>query len=114
MVIFDAVRGWLRRRQAGRLALTRKAPDATHLGAPQWVLLESVGSASLGAMYTDLLRHARIPVNVQQWGAGSGAFGGVPVGVRLLVPSERLAEARAILHLGETPADPMEAGEDEG
>ncbi|MBF6590416.1 MAG: hypothetical protein IVW57_07770 [Ktedonobacterales bacterium] len=37
-------------------------------------------------------------MRIEQWGAGSGALGGLPVGVRLLVPQDLLAAAREILH----------------
>lgn len=36
----------------------------------------------------------------QEWGAGSAAMGGASTGVRLLVPEDRLAEAREVLDLG--------------
>jgi hypothetical protein len=76
----------------------------------EWVLLESVGSAPLAGMYTDLLRQAGIPVRLEQWDPGSGAFGGLPVGLRLLVPMEMLAAAREILQIGDSEPDVGERG----
>jgi len=54
-------------------------------------------------MYADLLDQAGIPVLSQEWGGGSAMVGGVPVGVNLLVPQERLAEAKEIV--GEDEAE---------
>jgi len=65
----------------------------------EWVLLESVHAAALGSLYQQVLANAGIPVRLREWGGGSALLGGVPVGVSLFVPSNRLDEARAILQL---------------
>jgi hypothetical protein len=74
-----------------------------------WVLIESVGSASLGAMYADLLQQAGIPVRIEQWDPGSGALGGLPRGMRLLVPQECESAAREVLQMHD--ADEVGEGE---
>ena len=93
------LRSWPRRgRTDHTLAST---PPRTTSSRLRWVLVESVGSAPLGAMYADLLQQAGIPVRVEQWDAGSGAFGGLPRGMRLLVPQECLNAAQEVLHVDE-------------
>lgn len=72
------------------------------------MLLESIGSAPLAGMYTDLLRQAGIPVRLEQWDPGSGAFGGSPVGLRLLVPAELLEAAREVLQIDDAAPDDAE------
>jgi hypothetical protein len=62
-----------------------------------WMLVESVGSAAMGSLYQQVLREAGIPVLAREWGGGSALIGGVPVGVSLFVPRDRLAAARAAL-----------------
>jgi hypothetical protein len=62
--------------------------------------VESTGSPALGSVYTQVLQQAGIPVLTQQWGAGAGAMGGAATGVRLLVPEDRLGEAREVLDVG--------------
>lgn len=74
----------------------------------EWVLLESVHSAALGSLYMQQLARAGIPVMPREWGGGSAMLGGVPVGVSLFVPDDRLDEARAIL---DTEVEP-DAGPD--
>lgn len=112
---------WLRRlieRQkdprTGRELTPRGARSRADQSGPMWVVVESVPSAALGAMYTDLLHQNGIPVQAREWGAGSGAFGGVPVGVRLLVPAEQLAAAREILGVDEAGEQVGEERVDEG
>lgn len=63
----------------------------------RWIVLESYNSMALGEMYLNLLHSARIPVSIQQWGGGSAVVGGAPMGLRLLVPEERLEDARAVV-----------------
>ena len=93
------LRGWPRR---GRTDHTRAiTPPQTKPSQLRWVLVESVGSAPLGAMYADLLQQAGIPVRIEQWDAGSGAFGGLPRGMRLLVPQECLKAAQEVLNVVE-------------
>ena len=65
--------------------------------AYQWEVVASVNSAPLGGMYADLLRQANIPVLARGW--QSVPMAGAPIGVTLLVPQERLAEAQTILGL---------------
>ncbi len=65
----------------------------------QWAVVVGVNSAPLGGMYADLLRQAGIAVLTQGW--QTVPMAGAPIGVTLLVPRERLAEARAILGLDE-------------
>ena len=67
--------------------------------AYQWEVVASVNSAPLGGMYADLLRQANIPVLARGW--QTVPMAGAPIGVTLLVPQERLAQARAILGLDE-------------
>ena len=92
---------WLRRLRGGSEEglVPRKEPAARH----EWAVVGSYASAPLGAMYADLLDQAGIPVLRQEWGGGSAMLGGVPVGVSLLVPQERLAEAKEIV--GEDEAE---------
>lgn len=66
----------------------------------QWAVVASVNSAPLGGMYADLLRQANIPVLAQGW--QTVPMAGAPIGVTLLVPQERLAEAQTILGQDET------------
>jgi hypothetical protein len=47
-----------------------------------------------------VIQQAGIPIVARQDGAGAGAMGGAPTGVSLLVPEERLAEARELLDAG--------------
>lgn len=54
----------------------------------------------MGSLYIQVLRRAGIPVLAQEWGAGAGAMGGALTGLRLLVPEDRLDEARETLGLG--------------
>lgn len=86
---------WLRRLRGdpGQALVPQKkrAPER------DWAVAGSYSSAPLGAMYADLLEQAGIPVLRQEWGGGSAMLGGVPVGVNLLVPQDRLAEAREIV-----------------
>jgi hypothetical protein len=73
------------------------------------MLLESVHSAALASLYGQQLERAGIPVMPREWGGGSALLGGVPVGVSLFVPEDRLQEARAILAVDDEP----DAGGDE-
>jgi len=92
---------WLRRlRGISDQALAPRKERASEHG---WVVFGSYSSSALGAMYADLLDQAGIPVLSQEWGGGSAMVGGVPVGVNLLVPQERLAEAKEIV--GEDEAE---------
>lgn len=54
----------------------------------------------MGSIYMQVLQQAGIPALTRQDGAGAGAMGGAPTGVSLLVPAERLAEARELLDAG--------------
>ena len=79
----------------------QKSPNTTDdiavRDSDEWVLLISTGSPALAGMYLDLLRQAGIPVRATEWGSGSAALGGVPVGMTLRVPSARYDEAAAVL-----------------
>ena len=83
---------WLRRLRGGsdQGLIPQDRPATVH----GWVIFGSYSSAALGAMYAHLLERAGIPVLRREWGGGSAMLGGVPVGVNLLVPQERLAEAK--------------------
>jgi len=83
-------------------------------GRPEWVLLESVHSAALGSLHQQVLGRDGIPVLVREWGGGSAVLGGVPVGVSLFVPENRLGEALAILGLDAALGAAMEGKEHEG
>src|SRR5579884_4571037 len=85
------VRALLRRLAAGSVNAQRA--DAG------WVLLESVHSAALGSVHQQVLQREGIPFLVREFGGGSAVLGGVPVGVSLFVPRERLADALAVLGL---------------
>jgi len=86
---------WLRRLRGGSdQGLAPQKQPASRRG---WVVVGSYSSAPIGAMYADLLEQAGIPVLRKEWGGGSAMLGGVPVGVSLLVPQERLAEAKEIV-----------------
>lgn len=94
---------WLRRLR-GKPAQTSNDRALARRDRPQsmqWMLLESVGSAPLAGMYADLLRQANIPVRLEQWDPGSGALGGMPVGLRILVPDQLLAAAQEVLQMDE-------------
>lgn len=85
---------WLRRLRGEpgqALVPPKRAPKQ------DWATVGSYSSAPLGAMYANLLEQAGIPVLRREWGGGSAMLGGVPVGVNLLVPQDRLAEAREIV-----------------
>lgn len=88
---------WLRGRheqEAGR-AIAPLTPRE-----PTWEVVESVPSPALGSVYVQVLQQAGIPVLTREWGAGAGAMGGVSTGVRVMVPKDRLGEARAVLDAG--------------
>lgn len=74
--------------------------EPRHRPRPRWQVLESVASPAIGSLHRQVLQQAGIPVLTQEWGAGSAAMGGASTGVRLLVPEDRLAEAREVLDLG--------------
>ena len=83
---------WLRFLRGGsKRGLTPRERPAS---GQSWVVFGSYSSAALGAMYAHLLEQAGIPVLRQEWGGGRAMLGGVPVGLNLLVPQERLAEAK--------------------
>ena len=88
---------WLRRRggQEAGVAITSKSRPK-----PRWEVVESVASPALGSIYVQVLQQAGIPVLTREWGAGAGAMGGVSTGVRVMVPEDRLEEARAVLDAG--------------
>ena len=88
---------WLRRRggQEAGVAITPESRPK-----PRWEVVESVASPALGSVYVQVLRQAGIPVLTREWGAGAGAMGGVSTGVRVMVPENRLEEARAVLDAG--------------
>lgn len=90
---------WLRRLRGG--LGTDLVPGEKRVAERDWVVCGSYPSAALGTMYADILQQAGIPVVRQEWGGGSAMLGGVPVGVSLLVPRDRLAEAREILGVDE-------------
>lgn len=102
--IFGRLRRAVRRLAGG--GEREVAPPATgskkKLPAPEWVLLESVHSAAMGSLHRQVLDREGIPVMEREFGGGSALLGGVPVGVSLFVPANRLAEALAIL--GQDPA----------
>lgn len=91
--VFHRLRQWFDQ-EPGRLRATDKRPQ------PRWMVLESVASPALGSVYAQVLQRAGIPVLTKQWGAGAGAMGGALTGIRLLVPEDRLDEARAVLDVG--------------
>lgn len=88
---------WLRRR-GGQEAGVAIAPKSRP--KPRWEVVESVASPALGSVYVQVLQQAGIPVLTREWGAGAGAMGGVSTGVRVMVPEDRLEEARAVLDAG--------------
>ena len=88
---------WLRR---GREQETGVATTPKSRRTPQWEVVESVASPALGSVYVQVLRRAGIPVLTRDWGAGAGAMGGVSTGVRVMVPADRLEEARTVLDAG--------------
>jgi len=111
-------RSWLQR-------LFRRAPDAAEVASGpgltprptrtvagsasyQWEVVASVNSAPLGGMYADLLRQANIPVLSRGW--QSVPMAGAPIGVTLLVPQERLGDARTILGLDEATEGELTGG----
>lgn len=96
----DSLRLWIQRLRASRHADTSQSPvTAEHAAPVKWVEVESEGVRPIGLMHADVLRQAGISVLVRDWNPGSAVFGGVPVGVTLLVPSRQVAGARAILGL---------------
>ena len=88
----------LLRRWRGRAADEAIALAPRH--KPQWQVVESVASPALGSVYAQVLRQAGIPVLTRDWGAGAGAMGGVSIGVRVMVPEDRMDDARAVLDAG--------------
>lgn len=95
----------VRRLRGSREGTPSKRPARAE---PEWVLLESVHSAAMGSLYQQVLMRAGIPVMEREFGGGSALLGGVPVGVSLFVPRDRLQEALDIL--GQEPA--LEAGQE--
>jgi hypothetical protein len=75
-----------------------------------WVAVFSDMSPALPEMYRELLAQHGIPSVVYGSAIGSGTLGAIPANVRLLVPADRVAEARALLSAG----DPDEADEADG
>lgn len=65
-----------------------------------WVAVASDMSPALPEMYRDLLAQHGIPSVVYGSAVGSGTLGAIPANVRLLVPADRAAEARALLSAG--------------
>jgi hypothetical protein len=53
----------------------------------------------MGSLHQQVLQREGIPFLVREFGGGSAILGGVPVGVSLFVPRERLADALAVLGL---------------
>ena len=96
----DRMAGFFRllRRWRGRDADEAIALAPRH--KPQWQVVESVASPALGSVYAQVLRQAGIPVLTRDWGAGAGAMGGVSIGVRVMVPEDRIEDARAVLDAG--------------
>ena len=74
----------------------------------QWQVVESVASPALGSVYVQVLRRAGIPTLVREWGAGAGAMGGALTGVRVMVPEDRLKDARAALDAGMADSEATE------
>jgi hypothetical protein len=70
--------------------------------------VESVASPALGSVYAQVLRQAGIPTLMREWGAGAGAMGGALTGVRVMVPEDRLEEARAVLDAGMADSEATE------
>lgn len=103
---------WLRRLRGSpaQAADDRRVARRTRAPRVEWVLLESVGAAPLAGMYVNLLRQAGIPVRLEQWDPGSGAFGGIAVGMRILVPAELLSAARDVLQLDEAGKEESNEG----
>lgn len=88
---------WLRKKYEQEAGGIR---SLSHRAQPTWVVVESVASPALGSVYTQVLQQAGIPVLTKQWGAGAGAMGGALTGVRVLVPEDRLDDARDVLGAG--------------
>lgn len=88
---------WFRRRLVPADGIIRQSNP---LPRPKWRVLESVASPAMGSIYMQVLQQAGIPTLTRQDGAGAGAMGGAPTGVSVLVPAERLAEARELLDVG--------------
>ena len=111
-------RSWLQRlfrrspgaaEAASGVGLTLR-PTRTVAGSAsyQWEVVVSLNSAPLGGMYADLLRQANIPVLSRGW--QTVPMAGAPIGVTLLVPQERLIEARTILGLDEAAEGELTGG----
>jgi hypothetical protein len=62
-----------------------------------WVAVASERSAIVPEMYRELLARHGIPAVVYGAALSSGALGGIPTSVRLLVPADRVAAARTLL-----------------
>jgi Putative prokaryotic signal transducing protein len=88
---------WLRQRR-GQEAIS--AGVSGKRSRPNWTVVESVASPAMASVYLQVLQQAGIPVLTKEWGAGAGAMGGALNGVRILVPEDRLGEARDVLGAG--------------
>jgi hypothetical protein len=107
--------GWLRRLLGLATGESRRALNPTTRGADpgeRLALVVSESSAALAVMYQDVLRKAGVPVLAREWGGGRALVGGVPVGMSLYVPVERLEEARQLLGV-ESAEDDEELAEDD-
>jgi hypothetical protein len=121
----DRTAGWLdrivrrllgNRDNVGKGHLPRLARRAKRVRTDrqEWVLLESVHAAALGSLHQQVLNREGIPALVREWGGGSAVLGGVPVGVSLFVPGNRLGEALALLGLDAALDATLEGKEHEG
>jgi hypothetical protein len=70
-------------------------------------------SPALPEMYREVLAQHGIPSVVYGSAVGSGTFGPIPANVRLLVPADRVAEARALLSAGNLDEADASDAEDE-
>lgn len=97
--------GWLRRLLGLDTDVTALIPAGDGAPEERLVMVVSESSASLAAMYQDVLRKAGIPVLAREWGGGSALVGGVPVGMSLYVPAARADEARQVLGVERSDTD---------
>jgi Putative prokaryotic signal transducing protein len=87
---------WLMR----HLRDSRRASSAVSAPAARgWVEIVSGASPALVEMYRDVLDQHGVPSVASSRGIGPGALGGVPTEVGLLVPADRVSEARKLLEL---------------
>ncbi len=99
--------------QATTLAMERP-PRPKRPAEREWALVESVHSAALGSLHQQVLEREGIPVMPREWGGGSAMLGGVPIGISLFVPDDRLDEARLALGIDAMSHAAGEGAEHEG